>query len=137
MIRGFFGEYRFLSNFYMIDIVVGGIVYKSSEHYYMSEKTVDDRKRLEIMNAPSAADAKRLGKKIKLRKDWHEKYKNQSMMRGLVAKFDIPEMRDRLMATGNEYLEETNTWDDVYWGVCNGVGKNMLGRMLMYIRGLK
>jgi predicted NAD-dependent protein-ADP-ribosyltransferase YbiA (DUF1768 family) len=56
-------------------------------------------------------------------------------MRGLTAKFTIPEMKDKLMATGDAYLEETNTWDDVYWGVCNGVGKNMLGRMLMYIRG--
>lgn len=118
----------------MIDIVVDGIVYKSSEHYYMSEKTTDDRKRLEIMNASSAADVKSLGKKVKLRSDWVEKYKNQSMMCGLIAKFDIPEMRDKLVATGNEYLEETNTWDDVYWGVCDGVGKNMLGRMLMFIR---
>jgi predicted NAD-dependent protein-ADP-ribosyltransferase YbiA (DUF1768 family) len=57
------------------------------------------------------------------------------MLRGLIAKFDIPEMRDKLVATCNQYLEETNQWNDVYWGVCNGVGKNMLGRMLMYIRG--
>jgi ribA/ribD-fused uncharacterized protein len=119
----------------MIDIVVDGIVYKSSEHYYMSEKTTDDRKRLEIMNASTAAEAKRLGKKLKLRPDWEEKYKNQSMLRGLITKFDIPEMRDKLVATGDQYLEETDTWNDVYWGVCNGVGKNMLGRMLMYIRG--
>jgi predicted NAD-dependent protein-ADP-ribosyltransferase YbiA (DUF1768 family) len=60
----------------MIDIVVDGIVYKSSEHYYMSEKTVDDRKRSEIMEASSASEAKRLGKKVKLRSDWEEKYKN-------------------------------------------------------------
>ncbi len=30
--------------------------------------------------------------------------------------------------------EETNTWHDTYWGVCNGVGKNMLGIQLMRVR---
>lgn len=81
------------------------------------------------MDAPSGSMAKSIGKTITLRPDWEEKYKNQSMMRGLVAKFDIPEMKDKLLATGNKYLEETN-----HWGVCNGVCKNMLGRMLMFIR---
>jgi ribA/ribD-fused uncharacterized protein len=134
MIRGFSGEYRFLSNFYMIDIVVDGVTYKSSEHYYMSEKTSDDRKKQLIMDTTTASAAKRIGKTLKLRNDWEEKYKNQSMLRGLTAKFYIPEMCDKLLSTGDLYLEETNHWNDVYWGVCDGVGENMLGRMLMYIR---
>ena len=31
-------------------------------------------------------------------------------------------------------LIEGNTWNDTYWGVCNGVGKNTLGQLLMKIR---
>jgi len=31
-------------------------------------------------------------------------------------------------------LEETNTWGDKYWGVCNGEGENQLGKLLMKIR---
>lgn len=118
----------------MINIVVDSITYKSSEHYYMSEKTIDDRIKKSIMDATTAGSAKRIGKTLKLRNDWEEKYKNQSMLRGLTAKFYIPEMRDKLLSTGDFYLEETNHWNDVYWGVCDGVGKNMLGRILMYIR---
>lgn len=133
-ILGFSGEYRFLSNFYLIDLNIDGVVYKSSEHYYMSEKTTDDRWKEKIIAAPTASACKRLGKRCPLRTDWEEKYKNQSMMKGLLVKFADPTMQKLLAETGRKYLEETNHWGDVYWGVCDGVGKNMLGRMLMYIR---
>ena len=39
-----------------------------------------------------------------------------------------------LKDTGSYYLEETNDWGDTYWGVCNGVGENNLGKILMEIR---
>ena len=133
-ILGFRGKYGFLSNMYMIDIEIDGIVYKSSEHYYMAMKTTNDVYRQKIMDAPNSPKAKRIAAKIPLRTDWEEKYKNQTMLVALVNKFRIPEMRDKLLATGNSYIEETNHWNDVYWGVCNGEGKNMLGKMLMFVR---
>lgn len=133
-IFGFRGEYGFLSNMWMIDIEIDGVVYKSSEHYYMCMKTTDDRHRQNIYDAPTSAKAKRIAAKIPLRADWAEKYKNQSMLKALVAKFEIPEMQSLLLATGDQYIEETNHWKDVYWGVCDGEGKNMLGRMLMFVR---
>lgn len=40
----------------------------------------------------------------------------------------------QLLATGTRYLEETNTWGDTYWGVCEGKGLNMLGKTLMQVR---
>jgi predicted NAD-dependent protein-ADP-ribosyltransferase YbiA (DUF1768 family) len=43
-------------------------------------------------------------------------------------------LRAQLLATGNEWLEETNTWGDTFWGVCNGVGQNWLGAILMSVR---
>jgi hypothetical protein len=39
-----------------------------------------------------------------------------------------------LLDTGNKVLKETNTWGDTYWGISNGKGKNMLGRLLMKLR---
>lgn len=42
--------------------------------------------------------------------------------------------RKKLLATENALLVEGNTWNDTYWGVCNGVGKNTLGQLLMKIR---
>jgi predicted NAD-dependent protein-ADP-ribosyltransferase YbiA (DUF1768 family) len=39
-----------------------------------------------------------------------------------------------LKATGDAYLEETNTRGDTYWGVCDGIGSNNLGSILMTVR---
>ena len=49
-------------------------------------------------------------------------------------KFQIPSLRDKLIATGDAYIEETNNWGDEFWGVCHGFGENMLGKILMEIR---
>ena len=56
------------------------------------------------------------------------------MEEALRIKFSNPKLRKALLDTGDEYLEEGNTWGDQYWGVCNGVGKNKLGKLLMKIR---
>ena len=62
--------------------------------------------------------------------------KLQLMERLLLKKFDDnhPQLQQMLLATGEEELVEGNYWGDVYWGVCNGVGENHLGKLLMKIR---
>jgi len=57
-------------------------------------------------------------------------------MRDVVwAKFSQnPDLAARLVATGEKFLEETNWWNDTYWGVYQGKGKNMLGQILMETR---
>ena len=40
------------------------------------------------------------------------------------------------MATEDAELIEGNWWKDTYWGICDGVGENRLGQMLMWIRDL-
>jgi predicted NAD-dependent protein-ADP-ribosyltransferase YbiA (DUF1768 family) len=49
-------------------------------------------------------------------------------------KFAADPLRRMLLDTGDLYLEETNHWGDVCWGVCNGIGENMLGHTLMMVR---
>jgi len=44
------------------------------------------------------------------------------------------DLGDQLLATGDVELIEGNTWHDTEWGVCNGIGKNKLGKILMRIR---
>jgi predicted NAD-dependent protein-ADP-ribosyltransferase YbiA (DUF1768 family) len=39
-----------------------------------------------------------------------------------------------LDATGDRKLVEGNYWHDTFWGVCNGVGENYLGEILMHVR---
>jgi predicted NAD-dependent protein-ADP-ribosyltransferase YbiA (DUF1768 family) len=52
-------------------------------------------------------------------------------------KFEQDEFRDKLLATGTFHIEETNTWGDVFWGVCRGRGENHLGKILMRERALQ
>lgn len=44
------------------------------------------------------------------------------------------ELAGKLLATGDTYLEEGNTWGDRVWGTVNGIGANQLGIILMKIR---
>lgn len=132
-IYGFFGDYRFLSNYHLIDIEIDGIVYPSSEHAYMAQKTLDEEIRRHIATLPHPADAKKFGQLITLRPDWNG-YRLEAMRRVLDVKFKDDVLAQKLLETGNLYLEETNDWGDVFWGFCGGVGKNMLGKTLMAIR---
>lgn len=51
------------------------------------------------------------------------------------AKFTQNEdLKAKLLATGNDILEEGNTWGDRVWGTVNGVGENRLGKILMRVR---
>ena len=43
-------------------------------------------------------------------------------------------LKAQLLATEDEHLEEGNWWGDRYWGTCEGVGENHLGKILMQVR---
>ena len=80
------------------------------------------------------SEAKRTGRKVKLRPDWEDVKINE--MRNIVrAKFSQnPELAEKLIQTGDAHLEEGNTWGDRTWGTVNGSGQNLLGKILMEIR---
>jgi ribA/ribD-fused uncharacterized protein len=133
-ILGFFGRYKFLSNFHPSPIDVDGSKYPTVEHAFQALKSTDPSKAREVRKAETPGIAKRLGQKVPLREDW-EQVKDDVMYDLLKRKFTQNESLKRgLLATGNEYLEETNTWHDTYWGVCNGKGLNKLGHLLMRLR---
>jgi len=131
-IRGFRGCYGFLSNFYPMDITFEGLTYKSSEAAYQAQKTLDEKLRIRFTGL-DAWSARRLGRQIKIRKDW-EDIKVDVMYRILKIKFSRQPFRNMLLDTGDAYLEETNYWRDTFWGVYNGEGRNHLGRLLMVVR---
>ena len=129
----FEGEYRFLSNFYPAKVKYEGITYLNSEAAFQASKTLNPIERLSLADK-NPSEAKRIGRRIPLRKDWEEvKF---SIMKDIVkAKFEQnPILKEKLIATGDAYLEEGNTWGDRIWGVCNGTGANNLGIILMEVR---
>jgi ribA/ribD-fused uncharacterized protein len=129
----FQGEYRFLSNFWPSPIEYNGIKYSTVEHAYQASKAYDDQDRLLISYLLTPGEAKRFGKRVLLRQDW-EHIKDQIMEDCVRLKFSIPELKYMLLATGDAELIEGNTWNDTYWGRCNGIGKNKLEQILMKIR---
>lgn len=133
MIDSFKNEYRFLSNFHLVEIEQEGIVYPSSEHAYMAMKTTDENLRKEISKLETPREAKKFGRKLILRNNWND-LRIPYMEEILKKKFSNPELKEKLKATGNQELVEGNTWGDVFWGVCNGIGQNNLGKILMKIR---
>jgi len=134
MIDSFRGKYRFLSNFYPSAITMGGIIYPTVEHYFQAMKTTSITQRKEIAKAHSPGSAKRLGRRILLRKDW-ELVKINFMVEGLLEKFTTHlELREKLLKTAPHQLIEGNTWGDRYWGMYKGRGQNILGHTLMLIR---
>lgn len=129
----FSGPYRFLSNFYGCNIEIGGIMFPSVEHAFQAMKTNDRGLQINISNAPTPGDAKAIGRGLVLRDDW-EDIKVMLMEILLLAKFNDPVLRTKLINTGDAILIEGNTWGDTYWGVCRGKGENKLGKLLMKLR---
>ena len=132
-IRSFTGEYRWLSNFYGVEVEMDGMIYTSTEHAYQAAKTFNVEMRRTIRLATTPGQAKKLGRRVDLRPDW-ESVKLLIMENLLRQKFSNPGLRQKLVDTGISTLVEGNTWGDTFWGQVNGVGKNHLGRLLMKIR---
>lgn len=133
-IRSFKGAYEFLSNFYMAPVEYEGITYPSSEHAFQAAKTFDVDERKHIAALPTPGKAKYAGKRVELRPGWNQiRY---SIMREIVrTKFEQnPDLAEQLLATDDATLIEGNSWNDTFWGVCRGKGKNNLGHILMAIR---
>lgn len=136
-IKGFFYEYRFLSNMEPCTVFFQGEYYSSSENAYQAAKTLDGVRKSMIQNM-SPYESKREGNKIKkegtIRPDWDE-VKAEVMYSIVLDKFTRnASLKFQLIATGDKYLEEANYWNDTFFGVCKGVGLNMLGKILMKTR---
>lgn len=133
MIKEFTGKYEFLSNFWHSPFEYEGITYPTNEHFFQAMKSQLPAERKIIAAAVTPGQAKRFGRQCVLRPDW-ERVKDEVMLTGLRIKFSNPTLRTQLIMTGDEELVEGNWWGDTYWGVCNGVGKNRLGKLLMQVR---
>lgn len=132
-ISKFRGKYAFLSNFYETEIYCWGFKYRNAEAAFQAVKNPLKAAMFEGLDAKAA---RQLGRTVELRADW-EQSKEGYMYTVCLAKFtQNPELENMLLETGNRTLIEGNTWGDTEWGVCNGVGKNLLGNILMRIRDM-
>jgi len=138
-IKGFFGEYRFLSNFWPAKVVLDNVEYTNIELAYQAAKWKPDSRDYFLTcteldsieynrnNIPNGYSTE----------DWNSI--KPSIMTNLVRqKFDPtinPENHKSLLKTQNKHLEEMNWWGDLYWGTNkDGEGENHLGKLLMETR---
>lgn len=132
-IKEFQGEFSFLSNFYLAPVEYEGEFYPSVENAYQAAKTEDKALRRAFIEV-TPAKAKKMGRKLRLRRDW-DQIKERIMEMLLFKKFSVhQDLSDKLLATGTAGLVEGNWWGDRYWGVFDGEGKNRLGILLMRVR---
>lgn len=129
----FRNEYYFLSNMYPCRIRVNGLEFACAEACFQSFKTTDleIRKKFQKLNG---FEAKKLGKRIKLRPDWND-IRLDVMEAVIHVKFkQNPQLQNKLInalvRSGKGGIVEDNTWNDTFWGRCNGIGKNHLGTIL-------
>lgn len=138
VIDRFMGDWRFLSNFAPCPwITFEEDVYPTVEHAFQAAKTDNYHVRMEIRSARQPGHAKRMGRSISpLPHGWGQT--RIDVMRELLAqKFSAgrqPDYLAGLLRTGTAQLIESNEWGDRFWGVCDGVGANMLGILLMELR---
>lgn len=145
-INSFSGDYRFLSNFFPCSVSLSSIGFKSIEHAYQAAKFLDSTNDGltqifdQIRCSKRAGEAKHIANahKDEVIESFHSK-KVILMTRLIYQKFSLlggnhnpehAELACALLATGNDLLVEGNNWGDTFWGVCDGVGKNILGEIL-------
>lgn len=134
-ITSFRGTYSWLSNFYATPVNYNGVTYKNAEAAFQAAKCADPEERKMFANM-NPVDAKKTGRRIKMRADW-DKTKINIMREIVFDKFSRnPSLAQKLIATDSTELIEGNKWHDTFWGVDNqtGNGLNWLGKILMETR---
>lgn len=155
-IEDFRGEYFFLSNFCDRGFTWKGILFHSREQAYMWEKTEIESEKTAILEQLTPAKVKqycsRHANNITLRPDWDDM--RYGIMLAVIEEWynQNPDMKDRLLATGDAILTEGNWWHDNAWGDCiwasredvktgrrcerckSTPGQNWLGKIHMFLR---
>ena len=142
-IDNFRGKYSFLSNFFVLNMIIP-IEYFSKysipcnreisvttlEHIYQASKCVVDTEFEKMISLSTATETKKFGKKIKIRNDW-DLIKLDIMKDLIDIKFNNNDLQSLLKETYPLELIEKNWWGDTFWGICNNKGLNNLGKILM------
>jgi len=152
-ITEFKGEYHWLSNFHpswvWLESDGRSTLFPTVENAYQAAKLLKEKDQLLLVGCDPGT-AKQLARRLPTRPGW-ELRKVEVMLDLLRKKFDpdkesntptssvyngrrVGAMAYRLICTGDKQLIEGNDWQDIYWGVCKGVGENTLGKLLMQVR---
>lgn len=132
--RGVWYKNKGFSNMRKVPLTKEGITYQSVENYYQAHKTKDIEQR-GIIARVNPYEAKKLGKRLKLRDDWNLNLEVSVMKEALLLKWSQEPFKSQLEELP-DIIVEWNNWNDSKWGVpiWNQVGRNILGILLMEVR---
>lgn len=145
------GEWRMFSNMYDAPFQIDGVTFPTVEHYFQWSKAKqmgDGASAEKIMKTKTPKSVKALGKKVAdFNQEAWDGRKDEVMRAAVKAKvIQHPDILAKLQETGNRMIGEANARDS-YWGIGTGPetakaktpskwpGKNVLGKILMEIRG--
>ena len=137
--------YQNFSNFakapFTIRIKGQATTFPTVEHYFHYQKADlfnDKSAKIAILNTPDPLQAKRIGREV-INFDpgkWNA-VAEKHIANGMYLKFSQhPDLKEKLLATGSEVLQETNPYDNKYGIGRNGNGQNLTGKCLMRVRQL-
>jgi ribA/ribD-fused uncharacterized protein len=126
-------ENIFLNNFFDSPFEIDGKEYKSVEHFYQSCK-FSGAEAEAVRLAANPDEAKKLAHQFTWREGEWACVRDDVMKRALQAKFgQNPELRKKLLDTGNCKLVEDSLRDPYWGGVLEG-SSNRLGQLLEELR---
>jgi ribA/ribD-fused uncharacterized protein len=143
-IAEFQGENRYLSNMWELEVPIEteyGPV-STTEHAYQMSKFSDPEAQRLIAAARDGKKAKRVARMlaesgVPINEGWYED-REEIMLELNREKFrNNPELKAKLLETGDARLEEGNNWNDTFWGICppgSGNGQNKLGIIIEQVR---
>ena len=131
---------NWFSNFEPMDapFIHQDIHYWTAENFFQAMKTEqEDLNTRRVIARVTPSEAKKMGRKVKLRKDYNWDEIKFLVMEDIL-RFKFMEGTSwyyKLIATGSEEIVEWNNWNDRIWGkTYDGIGENHLGKILMKIR---
>lgn len=150
-IKGFTGEFFFLSNFfvrkqssglyYISDNQLGDEIIDSAlvdgnsvEQLFQASKTLNKEAQKEFLECFTPMQARRIGVKVDTVKNWESK--QLSVMERLITdKFSQNfDLKLKLVSLQDYNFINYNPIGDTYWGVYEDSGENHLGKILMRVR---
>ena len=133
-------ENRWLSNFYKLQypIEYRNLAFNTTENLYQALKCKHDSDFVKFADI-SPYEAKKLGQTVELIDEWdYGQFLKFEVMKFVTdLKYDQAFFKEKLLATEDYYIEETNSWHDNIYGNCNCdkckdiIGLNHLGKIIM------
>lgn len=138
----FRGQYYFLSNMYPCTITIQLDWDTTARTYPCAEcafQAAKNPKEAEMFTEMNGFEAKKAGRRVRIvpsLQSWERR--KVGIMKSIIhAKFSQHPEQARQLTDIQGVIQEDNTWNDTFWGVCNGRGENHLGKILMDERDLQ